>query len=209
MHYLAWWDQEAGSSMGMFNPDGFRERGNGDSPTTPRSVVALPREPGHAPALLLPRDPVLVIYASETGVAEHLAHDACRILQHAGVASSVLAFDELRPDTLQVAGQVLFLASTCYDGDPPDMAEDFCRQHMRRPMSLPQLRYGLLSLGDSYYDEFCGFGRRLHRWLQASGAQTLFEPVEMDDEDEAAARRWHDNVSLLIRLRVIGRGVAA
>lgn len=197
--------------MGMFNPDGFRNRGNGDPPTALHGVVALPREPGHAPASALPSAgaPVLVIYASETGVAEHLAHDACRILQRAGVASSVLAFDELRPDTLQVAGQVLFLASTCYDGDPPDMAEEFCRQHMQRPMSLPQLRYGLLSLGDSYYDEFCGFGRTLHRWLQASGAQPWFKPVEMDDEDEAAARCWHDNINQLVRLRLIGGGVAA
>lgn len=166
----------------------------------------MPREVVHhdapsPPAVALTHDPVCVIYASETGVAEHLANDAFRALQRAGVASRLLPFDELDLDTLAVTAQALFLVSTCYDGDPPDMAEEFCRKHMGQPVKLSRLRYGMLALGDSYYDEFCGFGRQLHQWLQASGAQTLFESVEMDDEDEVAARRWHDRIGALIRHR--------
>lgn len=187
--------------MGMFNSSWFRVRDD----TASRDVIAMPQEAirHDAPtpiSMTLTGDPVWVIYASETGVAEHLANDAFRALQRAGVVSRLLPFDELVLETLEATSQALFLVSTCYDGDPPDMAEEFCRDHMGQPVKLSQLRYGMLALGDSYYDEFCGFGRRLHQWLQASGAQTLFEPIEMDDEDEVAARRWHENLGTVVRL---------
>ncbi len=191
--------------MGVFNSSWFRRRDGAVLPVTTADADAPPAEVGERGSPWSPQtvahDPVWVIYASETGVAEHLAHDTCQTLQSAGVASRLLPFDALDLDTLQAIGHVLFLASTCYDGDPPDMAEEFCREHMGKPVPLPQLRYGMLALGDSYYDEFCGFGRRLQQWLHASGAQTLFESIEMDDEDEAAARRWHDSIGAVIRHR--------
>ena len=194
--------------MGMFHSSWLRRC---DDPALPTVVqgpnddravsVALNLLP---PGQALASDRVWVIYASETGVAEHLARDTFRVMQDAGVASRLLPFDELELARLQTIDCALFLASTCYDGDPPDMAEEFCRKHMSEPTRLPRLRYGMLALGDSYYDEFCGFGRQLHQWLQASGAHSLFDPVEMDDEDEAAARRWHGNLRLLIQVRRAG-----
>ena len=192
----------------MFNSSWFRH-GDGAAPPTLLDDVTDKRvepAPQNSPPPVLTGDPVWVIYASETGVAEHLARDTCRALQVAGVASRLLPFDALDLGQLHEIGDALFVASTCYDGDPPDMAEAFCREYMSKPTRLPQLRYGMLALGDRYYDEFCGFGRQLHRWLQASGAQTWFEAIEMDDEDEAAARRWYDQVRLVIqRRRVAGR----
>ena len=188
--------------MGMFNANWFR-RSDGAAPTvTVAGVDVTPISVDACPATLdMTGDPVFLIYASETGVAEHLAKDACRALQDAGVASRLLPFDELDLGTLQAVSYALVLVSTCYDGDPPDMAEEFFREHIHHPAQLPRLRYAMLALGDSYYDEFCGFGRRLHHWLQASGAQALFEPIEMDDEDEVAARRWDERIGAVIQLR--------
>lgn len=199
--------------MGMFSSSWFRRGDDALPPMAMSDVDVLPVETIErdlpAPGQTLAGDPVWVIFASETGVAEHLAHDTCQALQDAGVASRLLAFDELELGKLQTIGHALFVVSTCYDGDPPDMAEEFCREHMSVPTRLPQLRYGMLALGDSYYDEFCGFGRQLQQWLQASGAQTLFAPVEMDDEDEAALQRWHAGLSLAIQRRVAGGRPAA
>ncbi|HZX71394.1 MAG TPA: flavodoxin domain-containing protein [Rhodanobacter sp.] len=186
----------------MFNSGGFQHSDGLSSSVTVAGVDATPVRMDMSPAAQeTAHDPVWVIYASETGVAEHLARDTCRTLQDAGVVSRLLPFDALDLDTLQTVNDALFLVSTCYDGDPPDMAEEFCREHMRNPVQLLRLRYGLLALGDSYYDEFCGFGRRLQQWLQVSGAQALFELVEMDDEDEVAARCWHDRVGAVVRWR--------
>jgi sulfite reductase (NADPH) flavoprotein alpha-component len=180
--------------MGLFNFRWFS--GDGNSASAWRVIdnaVLLPEARG-AGSL-----PLRVVYASETGVAEQLARDTFRRLQEARVSVRLVDFGALDMDTLAVAEQVLFLVSTCCDGDPPDMADAFYRKYMQQPSRLPGLRYGLLALGDSGYDDFCAFGRQLHQWLRTSGAQALFEPVEMDNEDAAAAAQWFACVDRLVQ----------
>lgn len=141
--------------------------------------------------------PLLIACASQTGVAEDLAAATREQLRGAGVASQVVDFEALDRAALESASQVLFLASTTYDGDPPDMAAIFNRTTMAQPASLAHLRYGLLALGDRGYEDFCGFGRALDAWLQASGAQAWFPRIEVDDEDAAALERWHSQIAAL------------
>jgi sulfite reductase (NADPH) flavoprotein alpha-component len=140
---------------------------------------------------------VRVIYASQTGFAEQLARQTVQTLQAAGMTARLDGIDGITADDLRHTGRVLFVASTTGDGEPPDMALAFSRQAMAQPKTLAGLRYGLLALGDSDYEEFCGFGRQLQRWLQASGAQALFDPVEVDSEDEASLRHWQHHLSML------------
>lgn len=181
--------------MGMFQPGSFRRWRNANRTAMPTdSQSATPRSQGTS----TPEDtPVWVIYASETGVAEDFAEDACRELKKIGRSSRLLPIDALNEQTLADVDQALFLASTCNDGDPPFMAESFHQQCMQRSLSLPKLHYGLLALGDRRYDDFCAFGRQLDQWLQSSGAHALFEAVLLDDEDAAAVRQWHENLRVL------------
>jgi sulfite reductase (NADPH) flavoprotein alpha-component len=190
--------------MGMFNPDWFGharevfcEHGGVDTPLP----AGPPQGEGPWASSCDGRDTVWVVYASQTGVAEQLARQASRGLQAQGVESRLLAFDELELATLEQVRRVLFLASTSYDGEPPDMAEAFVRACMQAPAALSRLRYGMLALGDSYYDEYCAFGRRLEQWLRDSGAQPLFQTIEMDDEDAAALQRWQQQLATLAWLR--------
>jgi sulfite reductase (NADPH) flavoprotein alpha-component len=138
-----------------------------------------------------------VVYASQTGFAEQLARQTSQSLRLAGLSAPVDGIDRLSLDDLRHAGRVLFVVSTTGDGEPPDMALAFSRQMMQQPASLAGLHYGLLALGDSDYEDFCGFGRQLQRWLQASGAQALFDPVEVDSEDDASLRRWQHHLAML------------
>lgn len=142
-------------------------------------------------------DTVRVFYASQTGMAEQLARQTWQSLQTAGVPSRVDGIDQRDMAALRDTPRALFVVSTTGDGEAPDMAAAFVRHVMASPMDLSGLRYGLLALGDSDYDDFCGFGRQLHRWLQASGAQPLFDPVEVDDEDAAALRHWQHHLAAL------------
>jgi sulfite reductase (NADPH) flavoprotein alpha-component len=138
-----------------------------------------------------------VVYASQTGFAEQLARQTAQSVRLAGLSAPVDGIDRLSLDDLRQAGRVLFGVSTTGDGEPPDMALGFSRELMRQPASLAGLHYGLLALGDSDYEDFCGFGRQLQRWLQASGAQALFDPVEVDSEDDASLRRWQHHLAML------------
>jgi sulfite reductase (NADPH) flavoprotein alpha-component len=138
-----------------------------------------------------------VVYASQTGFAEQLARQTSQSLRLAGLSAPVDGIDRLSLDDLRQAGRVLFVVSTTGDGEPPDMALAFSRELMQQPASLAGLHYGLLALGDSDYEDFCGFGRQLQRWLQASGAQALFDPVEVDSEDDASLRRWQHHLAML------------
>ena len=149
-------------------------------------------------ACAMPTDvAVRVIYASQTGLAKQLARQTLHRLQMAGMAVRLDGIDRVTVDELRQAGRVLFVASTTGGGEPPDMALAFSRLAMQQPVSLGGLRYGLLALGDSDYEEFCGFGHQLQRWLQASGAQALFDPVQVDSEDEASLRHWQHHLGKL------------
>ncbi|WP_201313717.1 sulfite reductase flavoprotein subunit alpha [Dyella sp. EPa41] len=141
-------------------------------------------------------DDTLVVFASQTGTAGQLALQTMQSLQQAGKRARLLELGALDDDLLQQAHQVLFVVSTTGEGDAPDSAAPFITRTMREPMVLAQLRYGLLSLGDSDYDDFCGFGRQLQHWLQRSGATPLFDAVEVDHGDAAALRHWQHHLAL-------------
>ena len=144
-----------------------------------------------------PEDALLVAYASQTGTAEQLARQTAQSLQQAGMAVRLAELGSLDSDALARARRVLFVVSTTGEGDAPDSAARFASQVMRVALSLDGLQFGLLALGDRDYEDFCGFGRQLQHWLLQSGANTLFDPVEVDNGDPAALRHWQHHLARL------------
>jgi sulfite reductase (NADPH) flavoprotein alpha-component len=141
--------------------------------------------------------PVLVAFASQTGLAEELAWMTARSLSDAGTPARVMPLGDLQPAGLKAAGRILIVASTTGEGDAPDALSRFVRQSMKAPADLTGLSYGLLALGDRTYADFCGFGRALDGWLQRSGAAPLFDRIEVDDGDTSAVRHWQHQLALL------------
>jgi sulfite reductase (NADPH) flavoprotein alpha-component len=140
---------------------------------------------------------VRVVFASQTGFAEQLARQTAQALRDTGLAACLDGLDTLDVAALQATRRALFVVSTTGDGDPPDAAAAFFQRCMAQPADLSALHYGLLALGDQDYDDFCGFGHKLERWLRASGAQALFDLVEVDSEDESALRHWQQRLALV------------
>ncbi|HET6553191.1 MAG TPA: sulfite reductase flavoprotein subunit alpha [Dyella sp.] len=141
-------------------------------------------------------DSVLIVFASQTGTAEQLARQTAQSLRQAGMNVGVRELCELDAEALMQIERALFVVSTTGEGDAPDSAAAFVTRLMRAPLPLAGLRYGLLALGDRDYDEFCGFGRELQRWLQRGGAQALFDAVEVDNGDPAALRHWQHHLAV-------------
>lgn len=139
---------------------------------------------------MAPQEGVLIGYASQSGVAEGLAWQTAGMLQGAGVPAQIQPLAQIGQAQLAAARQALFIVSTFGDGEPPDSARRFAQQLMNQAMALPTLRFAMLSLGDSHYDRFCGFGRKLDGWLRAQGGVAAFEPIEVDRGDPGAWARW-------------------
>jgi len=142
-------------------------------------------------------DAATVAFASQTGLAEELAWMTARSLSDAGTSVRVMPLGDLDAAALKAAGRLLVVASTTGEGDAPDGVSRFVRQTMGAPVDLSGLGYGLLALGDHTYNDFCGFGRALDGWLQRSGAEPLFDRVEVDNGDAGAIRDWQHQLGLL------------
>ena len=139
----------------------------------------------------------LIAVASQTGFGDELAGMTAKAFTDAGQSAQIKSFADLEPADLTAAGRVLFIASTTGEGDAPDSASGFVRRAMKGRADLTGVRYGLLSLGDHTYAEYCGFGRALDGWLKSAGAGRLFDTVEVDNGDAAAVRHWQGELSRL------------
>ena len=136
----------------------------------------------------------LIAVASQTGFAEELAEMTQCLIGRAASARTVLLGD-LDVADLRAAGRVLFVVSTTGEGDAPDSASWFVRKVMAKDADLSGVRYGLLALGDHSYKDFCAFGHALDGWLRRSGADALFDAVEVDNGEAGAVRHWQHQVA--------------
>ena len=143
--------------------------------------------------------PLLIAFASQTGAAEQLAWQTAQALHGAALPLRVAALGTLTPADFAAASSVLFIASTCGEGDAPDGAAAFMRRFIddASAASLAGLHYGLLALGDREFANFCAFGRRLDDWLQQQGARTLFERIEVDAMAPPDLARWKHELGRL------------
>src|SRR5690606_25013342 len=111
-------------------------------------------------------------------------------LRAGGMHVDLCSLQELDLQHLQRSRRALFLVSTTGEGDAPDMAAGFVDSVMRSPAALDHLGYAVLALGDSEYVNYCSFGHAVEQWLQRSGAQRLFDMIDVDDGDDGALRHW-------------------
>ncbi len=153
------------------------------------------RKPAGAGAAARPT--TLVAFASQTGFAEQLASQTARSLAGTLPSVQLASLADLDADDLPHLRQALFVVSTTGEGDAPDSAARFIHRTLNRSVALPNLRYGVLALGDREYDNFCAFGHRLDAWLRHQGAVPLFDLVEVDNGDEGALRHWQHQLGVL------------
>jgi sulfite reductase (NADPH) flavoprotein alpha-component len=137
----------------------------------------------------------LVAYASQTGSAAYLAERTAATLAMSGPHAHAIDIAFLDTATLSGATRILFIVSTYGEGDAPDSAARFAHKVLKGAPDLAHLHYGVLALGDSSYTNYCGFGRGLDAWLQARGAQPLFDRIDVDKGAPAAIAAWQHQLS--------------
>ncbi|MEM1287300.1 MAG: sulfite reductase subunit alpha [Pseudomonadota bacterium] len=140
-----------------------------------------------------------ILYGTQTGNSEALAHDAARTARGKGFATNVVGMDDVSAEDLQDMGQAIFVISTYGEGEMPDNAEFFWDELSGEAAPrLEQLSYGVLALGDTSYDDFCHAGKLLDMRLEQLGARRLLPRVDCDVDFEEPAAAWIDQALPLI-----------
>ncbi|RYD18451.1 MAG: hypothetical protein EOP88_22520 [Verrucomicrobiaceae bacterium] len=139
---------------------------------------------------------MLILFATMTGNAEDAAEQIAKRLRNAGHEVTVANIEKFTPAKLATrTDPVLFSVSTWGDGEPPDEALDFWKLLEDSSESvLDGLCYSVYALGDSSYDEFCGFGRRLDEMPEKRGAIRIAARAECDCDHEEFIEAWSNDV---------------
>ncbi|SFD89558.1 sulfite reductase (NADPH) alpha subunit [Bacillus sp. OV194] len=140
---------------------------------------------------------VTILYGSQTGNAQGIADNSSKALKEKGFEVTVSSMSDFKPNQLKKLKNLLIIVSTHGEGDPPDNAISFYEfVHGKRAPKLEDLRFSVLSLGDSSYEFFCQTGKDFDKVLEELGGKRLTPRVDCDlDYDEPAAE-WLSKVIL-------------
>ncbi|MDQ4147992.1 MAG: assimilatory sulfite reductase (NADPH) flavoprotein subunit [Pseudomonadota bacterium] len=146
-----------------------------------------------APAALTEQPTLTILYGSQTGNSEAIAQQAHAKALERGFKATVKDMGEYKKANLKNERNLLVVVSTHGEGDPPDNAEELHEfLHGKKAPRLESLRYSVLALGDTSYENFCKIGRDFDKALESLGAQRLHARADCDVDYEEAAEIWID-----------------
>lgn len=138
---------------------------------------------------------VAVLFGSQTGNSQGIAENLSQQLKENGFQVTLSSMSDFKPNALKKLDHLLIIVSTQGEGDPPDTAIQFHEfLHSKRAPKLEQLRYSVLSLGDSSYEFFCQTGKEFDSRLEELGAVRLAPRVDCDLDFEDSAAEWFGTV---------------
>ncbi|EII3003470.1 assimilatory sulfite reductase (NADPH) flavoprotein subunit [Vibrio cholerae] len=146
-----------------------------------------------------------IIFASQTGNAKGVAQALLKEAQAAGIQAQLFDASDYKGKDLAKETHVIFVASTNGEGEAPDNAlalHEFLKS--KKAPKLPNLKYGVLGLGDSSYQFFCQTGKDFDQFLENLGAQRLVERLDADVDYQAAASEWRTQVLSILKDELTG-----
>src|ERR1700692_1126682 len=140
-----------------------------------------------------PRAPLTILFGTESGNAEALAARARKSAAKLGFAVKVADLADTTPAQMAEVPNLLLIASTWGEGDPPQRAVDFYEALLADDAPrFDKSRFAVLALGDRAYAQFCEIGRRIDERLAALGGARIADRIECDLDFETPATGWID-----------------
>lgn len=142
-----------------------------------------------------PSATLTVLFASQTGNAKGVATRVADAASAAGITVNLKNVADFKPKSLKNETHLLIVASTNGEGEPPDDAIEFHEfLGSKKAPKLPQLKYSVLSLGDSSYEFFCQTGKDFDERLSALGATAVSARVDCDLDYDVEAKTWMTHI---------------
>src|SRR3984885_14762068 len=139
------------------------------------------------------RAPLTILFGTESGNAESLAAQARKAAAKLGFAPKVVDMADFSPAQAAATENLLIVASTWGEGDPPQRAVDFIEMLMADDAPrFEKTRFAVLALGDRAYAQFCEIGRKIDERLAALGGARITDRIECDLDFEIPATGWID-----------------
>ncbi len=160
--------------------------GNGNGNGAAASGLIAPTNGAAAAARL-----ATILYATDTGNSKELAGMLASAAEAKGIPTKVTDLGDYKTRGLKDEQDVLIIAATHGEGEPPPASLDFFEfiQGKRAP-KLDGVRFAVLALGDSTYEHYCAAGRILDERFAELGAERLRDRVECDVDYEDDADAW-------------------
>ncbi|MCC7375615.1 MAG: flavodoxin domain-containing protein [Verrucomicrobiales bacterium] len=156
-----------------------------------RAPVPPNQTPGAQPSPAARLQTVTILSGSQTGTAEKLAKRLAKEGAKRGFAATIRDLAGFTAEQLAAETNVLVVASTYGDGEPPDNARAFWKTlGSETAPRLEHLRFSVCALGDSNYPRFCQFGKDLDARLAALGARCIHGRQDCDVEFERPFQSW-------------------
>ncbi|MEM6266144.1 MAG: sulfite reductase flavoprotein subunit alpha, partial [Pseudomonadota bacterium] len=153
--------------------------------------------------------PLNILYGTQTGNAEAVAEDAAEKFQAQGFTTRLHELDAVEMDTLAEMEQAIMVVSTYGEGEMPDNGEYFWEGlSADSAPRMEQLKFGVIALGDTSYDQFCQAGKLIDMRLEQLGATRLVDRVDCDVDFEDACEEWLTSALAVFELTEV-EGAAA
>ncbi|MGH8548496.1 MAG: assimilatory sulfite reductase (NADPH) flavoprotein subunit [Methylococcales bacterium] len=142
-----------------------------------------------APASTLPL--MTILYGSQTGNGEGLAHQLQKQAASGGFNARVQDMADYKPESITSEKLLFVIVSTHGEGDPPVAAEEM-HAYLKSDDAprLENLKYAVFALGDTGYEQFCQTGKDFDKFLEKLGAQRLMERIDSDVDFEEPGAEW-------------------
>lgn len=131
-----------------------------------------------------------ILFATETGNASALAEWASKYAETHGLRARLADMATYNTTRFTSERDLLVIASTHGEGEPPYTASDFFEFLDQSTDQLVGLRFAVLALGDSGYDDFCQAGKRIDSRLEALGATRLVPRRDSDIGEKKQDHEW-------------------
>lgn len=142
-------------------------------------------------ATVFAKPKLMVLYGSESGNAEALAAEAKKLATQRGLKASLVDMADSNPSEMARESNLMVFVSTWGEGDPPDRATAFYQRLMAEDAPrLDGLRFAVLGLGDTSYEQFCQMGKDIDQRLESLGGTRVHERIDCDVDFEEAAASW-------------------